>query len=72
VFLGTVVLGGEEHQVEVYVTKDAPDIILGLEILRKYHLLLAEDDPIVPWGPCLLKPPLTQHGFSRAERAAQS
>ncbi|MCK6520093.1 hypothetical protein L6R49_01520 [Myxococcota bacterium] len=66
VFLGTVVLAGEEHQVEVYVAKDAPDIIIGLEILKKFHLMLAEGDAGVPWGPCLLRPPLSQHGFTRA------
>lgn len=58
-------LAGEEHQAEVYVAKDAPDIIIGLEILKKYHLLLAEGDPSFPWGPGLLKPPLSQHGFTR-------
>ena len=64
VFLGTVVLAGEPHEVEVYVAKEAPGIVVGLEILKKYHLLLAEGDPSIPSGPCLLKPPLTQHGLT--------
>jgi hypothetical protein len=59
-------LGDEKLPEELYVSDHAPTPILGLPLLRKFHLMLAEGDPSVPWGPSLLKPPLTQHGLTRA------
>jgi predicted aspartyl protease len=61
-----VMLGDESFLEELYVSDHAPTPILGLPLLRKFHLMLAEGDPSVPWGPSLLKPPLTQHGLTRA------
>lgn len=62
-----ILLGDEKFPGELYVSDQTREPILGLPLLRKFHLLLAEGDPSVPWGPSLLKPPLTQHGFTRAE-----
>lgn len=58
-------IGDEDFPIELYVSDRAPTPILGLPLLRRFHLLLAEGDPGFPWGPCLLKPPLSQHGFTR-------
>jgi predicted aspartyl protease len=59
-------IGDEEFPIELFVSDHVPTPILGLPLLRKFHLMLAEGDPSVPWGPSLLKAPLTQHGLSRA------
>jgi predicted aspartyl protease len=58
-------LGNEEFSGEVYVSDHAPTAILGLPLLRNFHLMLAKDDDLKSWrGPCLLMPPITQHGLS--------
>lgn len=59
-------IGDKNFPIELYVSNSAPKPILGLPLLRKFHLMLAEGDAGVPWGPCLLRPPLSQHGFTRA------
>lgn len=64
--VAVVMLGDESFLEELYVSDHAPTPILGLPLLRKFHLMLAEGDPSVPWGPSLLKAPLTQHGLTRA------
>ena len=61
-----IMLGDEKFPGELYVSDQTKVPILGLPLLRKFHLMLAEGDPSVPWGPSLLKPPLTQHGLTRA------
>lgn len=60
---GTLLLGTnrECHEnVEVAFAKGLPCWIIGLPILRHYHLLLAPD-PSLPRGPVLARPPLTRH-----------
>lgn len=53
------------HQVvpvEVYVSEGAPAWILGLPVLRRFHLLLAEGDRSVSAGSHLRRPPLLPNG----------
>ena len=58
-------LGDEKFSGEVYVSDHAPTAILGLPLLRNFHLMLADDDHLKHWrGPCLLMPPISQHGLS--------
>lgn len=53
---GELLLGPHTQAVELWVTKQASECIVGLPVLRSFFLFLVEQDAQLPTGPCLYHP----------------
>lgn len=57
----TIVLGSMQIPGKLYTAKKEREWVIGLPVLRRFHLLLPEDDADVSSGACLVAPPLLTH-----------
>lgn len=61
----TIQLGDMREDHEIYVGGEHEEAIIGLPLLKRFHLLLAPDHEAFGVGSCLVKPPLAAHGLRR-------
>ena len=61
----TIQLGDMREEHEIYVGGSHEEAIIGLPLLKRFHLLLSPDHEAFGIGSCLVKPPLAAHGLRR-------